>query len=255
MNPAMNVGPTIAQQREFYDERWIHKQYANQLQRERTIEILRGLRFVRTNPPRILELGCGTGWLTGILGRFGPAVGLELSPAAVEKATATLPDVEFHAFDISANASLGTFDVVISHEVIEHLEDQAMHVALAARYLNPGGILILTTPNGHPWLKHLRPQPGHEGAQPIENWLTKAQLVRLVSRELAVLECRTILPARRGTGVLRAINSGVAAAALRRAGLGTLHQHVLKRLGFGLHLYVVAQKRSEVEPCVGSLGA
>lgn len=240
-----HVQPTIDEQRAFYDERWSQKQYADRLQLERAVEILRGLRLVDRKAPRILELGCGTGWLTGILGRFGPAVGLELSLTAVDKARATFADVSFQAFDISNAASLGTFDVVVSHEVIEHLDDQAAHVSLAANYLHSGGILILTTPNGHRCLRPLRPRPGKDDrAQPIENWLSKRELVDLISREFDVLTCRTILAVPRGCGVLRWLNGPYITAAVRRLGLWRSHQATLRRLGFGMHLYVVARKRS-----------
>lgn len=236
--------PTIEEQRAFYDERWAQKQYADRLQLERAIEILRGLRLVDRKAPRILELGCGTGWLTGILGRFGPAVGLELSPMAVEKARATFADVRIEAFDISNPVPLGAFDVVVSHEVIEHLDDQAGHVSLAARYLHRGGLLILTTPNGHPFLLGLRPIPGTDDrAQPIENWLSKRELIDLISREFELVVCRTILAVPRGGGVLSLLNGRYVTAVVRRLGLWRSHQAILRRLGFGMHLYVVARKR------------
>jgi ubiquinone/menaquinone biosynthesis C-methylase UbiE len=51
----------------------------------------------------------------------------------------------------------GCFDVVISHHVIEHVEDQRLHLAEIHRVLRTGGIAYLATPNrssplmkGHP---------------------------------------------------------------------------------------------------------
>jgi SAM-dependent methyltransferase len=41
-----------------------------------------------------------------------------------------------------------SFDIVLAIETLEHVEDDALFVAQAARVLRPGGSLLVTTPNG-----------------------------------------------------------------------------------------------------------
>jgi 2-polyprenyl-3-methyl-5-hydroxy-6-metoxy-1,4-benzoquinol methylase len=176
---------SIESQREFYDARWAAQTYANQLQMERTIAILTGLRQTRLTAPRILDLGCGSGWLTSILSRFGPTVGLDLSPGAIESARVKYPGVFFGTADLSAGFRVTEkFDVIVSHEVIEHLEDQAGHLRDIALALRPNGWLILTTPNA------ARPS---EKTQPIENHLTKRQLRSLLAVDFDIARLDTIV--------------------------------------------------------------
>jgi len=67
-----------------------------------------------------------------------------------------------------------SFDTVLSHEVLEHVEDDAISLAEIARVLRPRGRLILFLPNrlypfethGHYWRGKY-----HFGNTPLINWL------------------------------------------------------------------------------------
>jgi len=98
-----------------------------------------------------LDVGCGAGLLCEPLARMGASVtGVDAAPENIEaaKAHATLSGltIDYRAGEIAAQG-LGTFDVVSSMEVIEHVTDPAAFVAELARHLKPDGLLLLSTPN------------------------------------------------------------------------------------------------------------
>ncbi|MBI1384597.1 MAG: methyltransferase domain-containing protein [Rhizobiales bacterium] len=105
----------------------------------------------RNPEARILEVGCGSGETAAIafeMERCGSYIGIELDPAAAERARRFIPDVrvgnvETMAIDIPA-ASL---DAVILSEVLEHLVDPWCVVARLAELLRPGGVMLASSPN------------------------------------------------------------------------------------------------------------
>ncbi|MEP6609996.1 MAG: class I SAM-dependent methyltransferase [Burkholderiaceae bacterium] len=137
--------------------------------------ILSELSAIDVRNPRILDLGCGTGWMTAILSQFGVAEGVDLAP---EPARQFHPNLIFHR---ASDAPRGPFDVVVSQEVIEHVDDQSAYVETAYEALRCGGHLILTTPNAAVSLRHPELL-----IQPVEKHLTQAELRQLLSRRFEV---------------------------------------------------------------------
>lgn len=97
-----------------------------------------------------LDVGCGAGLLAEPLARLGATVtaidaAAELIDAAVAHAAGQGLAIDYrHA---AVEDMEGTFDLVTSMEVIEHVADpQAFLQGLADR-LAPGGLMILSTPN------------------------------------------------------------------------------------------------------------
>ena len=101
-----------------------------------------------------LDVGCGAGLLCEPRARMGAAVtGVDAAPEDVEAAKAhavqsRLP-IDYRAGELSEQG-LGTFDVVSSMEVIEHVTDPAAFIAELVRHLKPEGLLLLSTPNRTP---------------------------------------------------------------------------------------------------------
>jgi SAM-dependent methyltransferase len=100
---------------------------------------------------RILENGCGVGMYLEPLGRaFGtPLVfGLEYDYERAAQAGLGHPPVRVVC---GAGEHLpypdGCFDLVLSNEVIEHVQDDRQALAEMARVLRPGGRLVLFCPN------------------------------------------------------------------------------------------------------------
>lgn len=105
-----------------------------------------------------LDVGCGAGLLAEPLARLGAKVTAidaapELIAAAKAHAEGSGLAIDYRAMAVEDLD--GTYDLVTSMEVIEHVADpQAFVDALAAR-LAPGGLLIMSTPNRTAWSKLL----------------------------------------------------------------------------------------------------
>lgn len=103
---------------------------------------------------RVLDLGCGAGYGTASLaGIASHVVGVDVSEEAIGIATREFgtSGAEFRRIADPTRARLPyddhAFDVVLSFQVIEHLERPEAYVAEAARVLAPGGVLLLATPD------------------------------------------------------------------------------------------------------------
>ncbi|MFL5859714.1 MAG: class I SAM-dependent methyltransferase [Solirubrobacteraceae bacterium] len=99
---------------------------------------------------RVLDLGCGAADLTADLARATPQVtGADIAEAALERARRRHPELDLRLMAIDGPLPFddGSFDVVWSSEVIEHVADTARWLSEARRVLAPGGRLLLTTPD------------------------------------------------------------------------------------------------------------
>ncbi len=103
----------------------------------------------------ILENGCGTGeYLMRLHVGATLAVGLEIEFERALQAKAKSPHVICAAGE-HLPFQEGTFDLVLSNEVLEHVADDRLSAAEMARTLKDGGCLLLFCPNrGYPFETH-----------------------------------------------------------------------------------------------------
>jgi 2-polyprenyl-3-methyl-5-hydroxy-6-metoxy-1,4-benzoquinol methylase len=95
---------------------------------------------------RLLEIGCAYGFFLQEAARAGFEVaGIELAAEAAEHARGRGLNVTTGIADEVVLGKLGSFDVIVLLDVIEHLEDPHGTLALCERHLNPGGVIVLTT--------------------------------------------------------------------------------------------------------------
>ena len=100
--------------------------------------------------PRILELGCGTGFLTRAIDRaIGPARWTisDVAPAMVERARAGLGlDADYRVIDGEAvDPAIGRFDMIASSMAFQWFADLPGAVARLAALLRPGGAIAFST--------------------------------------------------------------------------------------------------------------
>jgi ubiquinone/menaquinone biosynthesis C-methylase UbiE len=99
--------------------------------------------------PRVLDLGCGDGRITGALAAAGAEVtGVDPSAVALERARSAHPDLPFAS---TAQGGLlpfedGSFDVLVCINVLEHVADTQRFMSEARRVLAPGGRIAIAVP-------------------------------------------------------------------------------------------------------------
>ncbi len=93
---------------------------------------------------RILDVGCGTGQLTGEIAAAGALVtGIDSSEAMLEEARRNAPGARFELHDVRRLPFRGEFDAVFSNAVLHWVQDAEEAAASLARALKPGGRLVL----------------------------------------------------------------------------------------------------------------
>jgi 2-polyprenyl-3-methyl-5-hydroxy-6-metoxy-1,4-benzoquinol methylase len=100
----------------------------------------------------ILDFGAGTGNLTRrlqALNSFTSITAIDLMPRPVE----IDESVKWMSWDLNDALDIPaqSFDVIVSAEVIEHLENPRAVAREWFRLLRPGGTLIFSTPNNESW--------------------------------------------------------------------------------------------------------
>jgi SAM-dependent methyltransferase len=103
----------------------------------------------------ILENGCGIGMYVEHLSGFGGTViGLEYDFERTAEARINSPHI-INAAGESLPLPSSTFDLILSHEVLEHVQDDRAAACEMIRALRPGGRVVLFVPNrGYPFETH-----------------------------------------------------------------------------------------------------
>lgn len=130
----------------------------------------------------ILENGCGVGMYMEHMQPYGGTIiGMEYDFERATEARRRSPSVLCAAGEYLPFPA-GRFDLILSHEVIEHVQDDRLAVAEMVRALRPGGRLVLFCPNrGYPFETHGIYWRGkyHFGNKPLVNYLPRPLRDRL----------------------------------------------------------------------------
>lgn len=123
--------------------------------RSRLDEILSAVRHSCAPGAHIAEIGCSQANASLLLAEAGYlTVGLDLRREALQYARRKHQRGSFAPLVGSAAAlplTKGSFDAAILGELLEHCPDPLAAIRQVSAILRPGGILIVTTPNGRYW--------------------------------------------------------------------------------------------------------
>jgi len=104
-------------------------------------------RYAPLTGKRLLDVGCGLGMYVRQFRAFSQATfGVDIDLEKLQEAAADLPNLAqslAEALPFPDN----TFDVVLLHEVIEHVRSDGQTLKEAYRCLKPGGRLVIFAPN------------------------------------------------------------------------------------------------------------
>lgn len=112
--------------------------------------------FLVPPPAKIIEFGCGVGWLSLFLAQRGYRVtGVDISPDAIAAANRQrdargLTTAEFRTADYEDSVPADDYDYALFYDSLHHAEDEQLAVQRAYEALKPGGALIaFETSAGH----------------------------------------------------------------------------------------------------------
>jgi SAM-dependent methyltransferase len=99
----------------------------------------------------ILDAGCGSGRNMVDLARLGTVTGVEIADASVARARERRVGEVVQCSITELPFSDAQFDLAVSFDVIEHIDDQIRALAELHRVVRPGGTLVVTVP-AYQWL-------------------------------------------------------------------------------------------------------
>ena len=93
----------------------------------------------------VLDLGCGSGWLTKSFQKIAMAVGVDVrfSPSWNDRKECCFVVADARFLPIADN----TVDIVIALSLLEHVDDWQQILCEAFRVLRAGGVLVIQLPN------------------------------------------------------------------------------------------------------------
>jgi SAM-dependent methyltransferase len=124
---------------------------------------------------RIADIGCGAGVMTDHLARYGDAVGVDFSTAAIAAARRCSPGVEYRAGGLEQLE--GPYDVITLFDVLEHIPgaERPEFIAQLASLLDARGVLFVSTP--YPAMTAYRRQRGDDSLQIIDEEVELADVL------------------------------------------------------------------------------
>lgn len=138
----------------------------------------------------VLEVGCGEGrGIDLMLPRATSFTAVDKIEEALAKLRVKYPSGKFIGTNIPPLSALAdnTYDVVVTFQVIEHIEDDHLFLKEIQRVLKPGGVAYVTTPNRklsltrNPW--HIREYLADELKKLGEKYFASVEMKGITGNE------------------------------------------------------------------------
>ena len=153
----------------------------------------------------IIDIGCGVGWMSERMTRFGAVTGTDLADEVLVRARLRAPQVRFVSGDfLEVDLPLQGFDIAVALEVLSHVADQPAFLARVATLLVPGGLLMLATQNRPVLERWSQIGPPAEGQ--IRRWVNARELRELLAPHFERIAITSVMPVG-DKGLLRIFNS------------------------------------------------
>lgn len=147
---------------------------------------------------KVLDYGCGSGYGTHMLSENTESIiGADISDEAIEYAKKEYSASNLRFMTISELEN-EKFDVITSFQVIEHVPNDREYTAHLKKMLNPGGILIISTPDKkhrlfryiqQPWnIFHLKEYTPESLQKMLLKHFKKVEILKIGSESDLVLE-------------------------------------------------------------------
>jgi len=167
--------------------------------------------YVEKGNNRILDVGCGAGFLGEFLklnGRASEVVGIEIDKVAASEASTRLDRViganlnQSGVSEIVIDFDKASFDYIVCADVLEHLIDPWKTLSELLTFLKPGGKVVVSLPNVRHWSVWLpmvfRGRWEYQEAGIMDRthlrFFTKAAALDLMAGAgLHVIECRPLI--------------------------------------------------------------
>lgn len=119
--------PSISEQENFWDD-WVCRSLAwqeNPDNNRRGAYVIQEVIKYNQKNLKILDVGCGNGWLARELSKYGDVTATDLSAEAIKELSARFSDIKWITGDfISAKLPETDYDIVTCLETIAHVPDQ-----------------------------------------------------------------------------------------------------------------------------------
>lgn len=187
----------------------------------------------------ILEVGCGSGWLCPQLARFGRVTGTDLSDEVLTRAQQRTKEITYVSGDfMDLDFGDGSFDVIVTLEVLSHVANQEAFIAKLAKHLRPGGHLMMATQNRFVLQRFNRISPPAPGQ--LRQWVDRGELQALLEKKFEISSIFTVTP-KANRGFMRIMNSRKLNVPIR-ALVGERLETFKEKAGLGWTIMALAHK-------------